>query len=125
MTQRCRWCLKLHKPRLLCDPALKILNALYARGMEGNMPTIEFPEPLPAEKLGGDALTLVRQIVVKAAVVDVADVPFGALVITGRTHHGPLPELLYPGDDDTLRRTAALVHDMAELAIRQAAHQRG
>lgn len=56
----CRYCVQEHEPRWLCDPAKRVLDAMIdamiERGMSMNMPTLEFPEPIPMSdqaSLGG------------------------------------------------------------------------
>lgn len=126
---QCRWCTEHHQPRLLCDPAKKILDALYARGMDGNMPTIEFPAAIPAEELGmglGPGDRLVRHLVVHAATVDLAGVARPMVILTGRdTSDEVLPKWCYAADDDGMEHLVGLVTDMAALAMRTAAGQRG
>lgn len=112
----------------MCDPAKRVLTALYAKGMDFDMPTLEFPAPIPLHidrpgSMPGDAF--VRQLVVKAAVLEVAGVPRPAIVLTGQNETGAvLPQWLYPGDDDELGRAAKLVKDMTTLAINSAAKAR-
>jgi hypothetical protein len=70
---RCRYCEQRHDPDRMCAPARRILDAMVERGMSFNMPTIEFPEPLPANELGlglGPADALVVQLVVQAITAD-------------------------------------------------------
>lgn len=93
----CQFCEQQHRPRFLCNPAKRILDTLIERGMSFNMPTIEFPEPLPGieQQLGlnpGDKL------------------PQGEV----------LPQWLYAGNAEDLRGVAALVADITEMAIRRA-----
>lgn len=129
-SERCRCCEQRHKPRFLCDQAKAVLDALHARGMSFNMPTLEFPEPIDAKDLGlglgpGDAL--VRQLVVQAATVETAGgMHRPALIFTGRSMHGgELPKWLYAGDADDMARLNALVRDMTDLALRTAAASGG
>jgi len=126
---KCRWCRTNHRGDLLCSSAKKILNALYARGMEGDMPTIQFPEPLEPDRLGLGLTAddrLVSQLVVNAASVTVADAPHPALIFTGRDPYGrTLPRWFYVGDDREMVRLVALVSDMADMAIRATNGQRG
>lgn len=125
---RCRYCEHRHKPRLLCDPAKQVLDAMYARGQSFNMPTVELVDPIPAADMGlgldpGDVL--IRQLVVQAATVPVAGVLRAALIFTGRgMQGGTLPKWVYLGDADDMARTKALVCDMADLAVRGAAEGR-
>ena len=124
----CLWCTQIHPPRFLCDPAEEILNALYARGMRGNLPTVTFPEPIPADELGlgfGPGDRLVGQLHVQAATLPVAGVHRPAVIFTGRDPYGAnLPKWIYPGDDGDLGRMLDLVTRMTHLAIRTAATQR-
>lgn len=122
----CRWCEQRHEPRYLCDPAARILAELRRRGMEGTMPTLEFPKPIPAEQFGlGPDSRIVHQIVVQAATIPVGDVPRPAILLTGRDAHGPLLHWLYAAGDDEMARLAQLVADMTALAVRTARSQRG
>lgn len=125
MTQECRWCTKVHSVRLMCGPARKILDALYARGMEGNMPTIEFPEPIrdAAVQLGlNPDDRLMSQVVIKAATVPLAGIARPALIVTGRDVYGQvLPQWMYAGDPDEIGRLVQLVTDTAGMATRAAA----
>lgn len=124
----CRYCEQTHKPRFLCDPAKKILDALMARGMSFNMPTIEFPEALPAREVGMGLTaqdSIVGQLVVQAATVPVADVVRPALLFTGRDVYGKtLPRWCYPADNTGMNDAANLVSRMAEMAVRRAAEAR-
>jgi hypothetical protein len=119
---RCPFCRQRHMPRYLCDPVKALLDEMLAHGKSFDMPTLELTEPLPEADLGmrpGDAL--VQQLVVKAALVPVAGgVNQPALMFTGSTPYGVLPQWLFANTDEQLRATARLVHDMAELAIRRA-----
>lgn len=124
---KCRWCVQRHEERYLCDPARRILDALYAKGMEGNMPTIEFPDsPLYPFAEGAPAdLVLVSQMVVQGATVPAAGVPHPALVFTGRDHlRQPLPRWLYAAGDGQMADLVKLVADMGDLAVRTAQQQR-
>jgi hypothetical protein len=124
---RCRYCTDRHSTRFLCNPAKKVLDAMVAKGMSFNMPTLEFPEPIamPRPDLP-DVDVLAAQIVVMGAVVEVAGVARPALVFTGQgVHEGPLPRWMYAGEDDDLTRLSTLVSDMTALAIKTAARARG
>lgn len=120
----CGFCDEHHRPRYLCSPAKRVLDAMVERGMSFNMPTLEFPEPLPAveQQLGlnpGDQL--VSQIVVKAALVPFAGMVKPAVVLTGRTARGEvLPQWLYAGNAEDMQAFAALVADITEMAVRRA-----
>lgn len=125
---RCRYCEQRHDPDRMCAPARRILDAMLARGMSFNMPTIEFPEALPADELGlgmrpGDALAV--QLVVQAATVSLAGVARPLLIFTGRSAHGgELPRWFYAGDADDMERLRALINEMTEMAVRAAAEGR-
>jgi hypothetical protein len=118
---QCRYCDSRHGDLLLCAPAKKVLDALYAQGQRFDMPTVEFPEPVTGPGALGGNTVLVRQMVVKAATMPVAGVSRPVLIFTGRDlAESVLPEWVYPGDATDLRRTSKLVHDMTEMAIRRA-----
>lgn len=127
---KCRYCEQRHPGRYLCDPARQILVTMHERADSYNMPSIDFDEPMwgPArEALGfgqpGDALLV--QVVVKSLVIDTAGVWRPAIVLTGRTADDQvLPQWLYAGEDDDLRRAAALVTERTEAAIAAAAQAR-
>lgn len=107
-TSECRFCLAQHPDRELCDPAKRVLDALIDQGMSFNLPTLEFPEPVYTE-LGEPGDTYLVQMVIYAAVVEVAGVPRPTLVFTGRDHTGkPLGRWVYPGDNPDHQR-----HDQA------------
>ena len=123
----CRFCDDRHRPRFLCDPAKRILEALIERGMSFNMPTIEFPEPIDgaSERLGlnaGDQM--LSQVVAKAAVVPVVGTFKPAVILTGRTPYGVLPQWMYAADDDDLRDLPKLIGDITQMAIRAAVNAR-
>lgn len=127
---RCGWCEKTHPATLLCDPARKALDAMVARGRSHDMPGVEFDELVYVDAeaafgFGPDS-RLFRQIVVKATLVEVLDVPRGAIVITGLDANGAtLPQWVYIGDDDELAAAAKLFADVAAMAIRGARAARG
>lgn len=122
----CRYCEQEHAPDLLCDPAKRVLDALYAQGQRFNMPTIEFPEPINHADAFGPDTVLVAQVVVKAAVVPVAGMVQPVMVFTGRDSDGKvLPQWLYCASAAEVRKVVELVADMGELAIRTARRQRG
>lgn len=125
---RCRYCDRRHGENYLCPPAKRVLTALLERGMSFNMPSLEFPDPIPAVDLGlglGPDDALVEQFVVQAATIPYADIIRPALVFTGRNASGGvLPKWLYVGTADDMARLAGLVNDMTELAIRAAAEGR-
>lgn len=121
---RCLYCTRDHGQRWLCDQGKRVLDAMIARGMEMNMPTLEFPEPIPMDQQPGlgQVDALLAQLVVMGATVDIAGRHQPALMFTGVTAHGErMPRYLYPGGDDDLRRASQLVSDMTVLAIRTAA----
>lgn len=120
----CRFCEQQHRPRFLCNPAKRVLDTLIERGMSFNMPTLEFPEPLPGieQQLGmnpGDRLLV--QLVVKAALIPFAGTVKPGVVFTGRTPgEEVLPQWLYAGTAEEMRKMVALVADVTEMAIRRA-----
>lgn len=120
----CRFCEEHHRPRFLCTPAKRVLDALIERGMSFNLPTVEFPQPLSGveAQLGlnpGDKL--LSQVVLKAALVPFAGMVKPGIVLTGRTPYDEvLPQWLYAGNADELQRLAALVAEVTEVAIRRA-----
>lgn len=123
---KCRWCTRMHGTTHLCAPAKEILDALYAKGRAGDMPTIEFDDPIWIDHtnaslgLGPDD-RLVAQVVIKAITVPVAGVKRAGLIFTGREPSGRvLPNWLYAGDDDELANLVKLVADTADMAIRAA-----
>lgn len=116
----CPWCTRTHGSLLLCEPARLVLDALHEQGTKYDMPTIELPEPV-AGTLGPDTVLCV-QIVAKAGTIPFAGVVRPVLVLSGRDDsEKPLPNWVTGGDADGMRRFAALVTDMTELAIRTAA----
>lgn len=121
----CRYCDNRHGDLLLCPPAKRVLDALYAQGQRFDMPTITFPEPITgADALGGSRV-LVQQFVVKAAMIPVAGVNRPTLIFTGQEMGGRvLPEWVYPGTPEEIGKAKKLVSDMADLAIRTARGQR-
>ena len=124
--RECRYCAETHGTMLLCEPARRVLDALYAQGQRFDTPTIEFPEPVTHAGAFGGSTVLCRQVVVKAAVTEVAGVPRPVLILTGQDLDGNvLPEWLYPAGDDDMRRLTELVADMGEMAIRRARDMRG
>ena len=126
ITAECRYCEQQHEPTLLCDPAKRVLDALYAQGQRFDMPAVEFPEPLNHADAFGDGTVLVAQVIVKAAITDVAGVNRPVLIFTGRDSDGkPLPNWLYCGAASEVRKIVKLVADMGEMAIRRAREQGG
>lgn len=120
----CRYCENEHGDLLLCPPAKRVLDALYARGQQFDMPTVEFPEPITGPAALGDDTVLCAQFVVKGGIIPVAGHPRPALVFTGQDIAGNvLPQWVLPGEGPDLRRTAKLVTDMTEMAIRRAREQ--
>ncbi len=125
---KCLYCTGEHEPRWLCSPAKQVLDTLIARGMEMNMPTLVFPEPIPMDQQEGlgQVDALVAQLVVMGATIEVAGMARPALMFTGLTAHGDrIPRYLYAGDVGDIRRAVKLVSDMAGLAIRNAAQANG
>jgi len=124
---KCRYCTYLHAADKLCDPARHVLDALLARGMSFDMPTLEFPDALPAEELGLGGYTLIQQLVVEAGILpDSGGVTRPALIFTGLDIYGNrLVPLLYVGDDEMIGNIVRLVADMAEMAIRRAKSHQG
>ena len=122
----CRYCDQQHDPALLCDPARKVLDALYAQGQRFDMAAVEFPEPINHADAFGEGTVLVAQVIVKAAITDVAGVPRPVLIFTGRDSDGRLlPQWLYCGAASEVRKIVKLVADMGEMAIRRAREQQG
>ena len=118
----CRYCDQRHGARFLCDPAARVLEALYAQGQRFDQPVVEFPEPLNGADVFGPDTVLLAQFLVKAAVTDVAGVQRPVLIFTGIDSDGrQLPHWLYPGDAAGIRRAITLVSDLGEMAIRRAA----
>lgn len=122
---RCRWCRERHEPRWLCDAAQRILDMLYAKGIEGDMPTLEFPDaPVKVPGLDED-MVLIAQTSVMAATVPAAGIPMPALMLTGRDAAGqPLPRWFYAASDEQITAFVELVGRMGALAIRTAEQQR-
>jgi hypothetical protein len=118
MLQHCRYCDNRHGDLFLCKPAKAVLDALIERGMNMNMPTIEFPDVVPQD---GADFVLMSQLVVEAALAPAAGVNWPAIVITGQDYAGqPLPRWLLPGDVKSLRDASRLMQKMTEMAIRKA-----
>lgn len=124
---RCPYCRERHMPRYLCDPAKAFLDATVARGDSYSMPTLEFEQPVRDPAVGQPGDQLLRQVVIKGAVVPAGTVHHPALMFTGQTLTKRLPHWVFAGSDEQLRAIAKLAHDMAELAIRRAdeANQEG
>lgn len=121
----CRYCEAEHGDLLLCAPAKRVLDALYARGQRFDMPTIEFPEPIAGADMLGEDTVLVQQLVVMGATVPVADVPRPALIFTGRAMgNRVLPKWVYPGSPEEIRKASQLVADMADMSIKAAKDRR-
>lgn len=117
----CRYCDRDHAPTFLCDPAKKVLDALYARGQRFDLPVVEFPEPIAHAGMFGPGTVAVAGIVVKAAIVPVAEIPRPALIFTGTDSDGtPLPNWIYVGAPQEIKRIIQLVSDMGLMAIRRA-----
>lgn len=117
----CRYCDAEHGDLLLCQPAKRVLDALYAQGQRFDMPTVEFPAPITGPDAFGGGTVIVAQVVAKAGVTEVAGINRPVLILTGRDIAGNvLPEWIHPGDAEGLRKVSRLVHDMTEMAIRRA-----
>jgi hypothetical protein len=117
----CRYCEQVHGPRVLCDPARKVLDALLERGQRFDMPTIEFPEAINHADAFGEDSVLVAGVVVKAAVTEVAGMPQPVLIFTGTDIDGrALPNWLYVASPPDMKRVMRLVTDMGTMAIRRA-----
>jgi len=117
----CRYCETAHAESLLCAPAKMVLDALYAQGQRFDMPTVEFPEPINHADMFGEDTVLVAGVVVKAAVVPVAEILRPALIFTGTDSDGrPLPNWLYCASAPDIKRVVQLVADMGTMAIRRA-----
>lgn len=127
MMVECRFCGERHRPRYLCDPAKRVLEALIARGMELNMPTLDFPEPLKAEDMGlglepGDQV--LRQVVVMAGTGDMAGTWVPVIVFTGQDMEGkPLPRWIYIADAHDMGILRELVTGRIDRAISAAREQ--
>lgn len=121
---QCPWCEAEHGDLLLCPPAKRILDELYAQGTRYNMPTIEFSEPINGAGMFGSGTVLVAQLVLKAATIPVAGVPRPTLIFTGRdASDKPLPSWIYPGGPADIRAAVKLVSDTADMAIQAARKQ--
>lgn len=117
----CRYCEQAHGPRVLCDPARKVLDALVERGQRFDMPTVEFPEAINHADAFGENSVIVAGMVVKAAVTEVAGMPQPVLIFTGTDMDGKtLPNWLYIASPPDLKRVMKLVTDMGTMAIRRA-----
>ena len=120
----CRYCEQRHEPRLLCDPARRVLDALSARGQRFDMPTVEFPEAINHADAFGEDSVIVAGVVVKAAVAEVAGTPQPVLIFTGTDIDGrALPNWLYVASPPDMKRVMKLVTDMGTMAIRRAREQ--
>lgn len=123
----CSWCDQRHDVRYLCDPAKAILDALYQRGARGNMPTLEFPDPIPAAQfygdlgLGPDARVLSQLVVLGCTVPAAGGVIRPGVILTGRDDHDvELPKWLYVANPAGLNAAARLFSDMVGMAKRAA-----
>ena len=117
----CRYCEQVHGPRLLCDPARRVLDALIERGQRFDMPVVEFPEPIDHSDMFGADTVLVAGLVVKAALIPVAGITQPALIFTGQDSDGtPLPNWLYCASPRDMKRVMQLVTEMGTMAIRRA-----
>jgi len=122
----CRYCGQFHDAQYLCVPAKRVLDALAERGQRFDMPTIELPEPILHADAFGENSVLVAQVVVKAAIADVAGMPSPVLILTGRDIDGAvLPNWLYCASPPDIKRVVKLVADMGTLAISRARKQMG
>lgn len=120
----CPWCDSQHGDLLLCAPAKRILDELYAQGTRYKMPTVEFSEPIHGAGMFGEGTVLLAQLVVKAATVPVAGVPRPMLIFTGLdADRRPLPSWVYPGTPEDIQEAVKLVADTAGMAIRAARKQ--
>jgi hypothetical protein len=123
-TTECPFCDQQHGDRYLCDPAFKVLQALKANGQSFTMPTVEFTEPVNHADMFGEGTVLVAQVVVKAAVTDIAGTPRPVLIFTGRDSDGHvLPQWLYCSTPREIKQVMQLVTDMGNLAMRRARMQ--
>lgn len=119
--RECRYCWQTHGALLLCAPAKRVLDALAERGMQFDMPTLEFPEPITPPDAFGGSTVLCAQLVAKAGLTPVAGVTRPALILTGRDiAMNVLPEWILVGEGRDLRAFSKLVGDMTEMAIRRA-----
>ena len=117
----CRYCDQDHDERFLCDPARKVLDALYAQGQRFDMPTIEFPDPINHADMFGENTVAVAGLVVKAGVTEVAGVPRPVLIFTGTDSDGrTLPSWILVSHPAGIKQTIKLVSDMGLMAIRRA-----
>jgi hypothetical protein len=121
MSTDCRYCEQRHDPKLLCDPARRVLDALLARGQRFDMPVVEFPEAINHADAFGANTVLVAGLVVKAAVTEVAGIPQPVLIFTGNDVDGrTLPNWLYVASARDMKRVMGLVTEMGTMAIRRA-----
>ena len=117
----CRYCEQVHGPRILCDPARRVLDALIERGQRFDMPTIEFPEPINHADAFGEDTVLVAGVVVKAGITPVAGIQQPVLIFTGTDVDGrPLPNWVYCASPRDMKRVMQLVTEMGTMAIRRA-----
>jgi hypothetical protein len=130
----CRACGNRHGSRYLCDPLQEVVRAMMDEAEKHDMPVQEFAKnPPPAaephevhalggltHKLGPDAM-LVRQVLVKAGVLEIAGMNRPVLIFTGLdADNRPLPNWTFPGSPYELRAIRNLVDEMTEMAIRRA-----
>jgi hypothetical protein len=122
----CRFCDSTHGDLLMCKPARRMLDALLARGMRFDMPTVEFGDPVDgAAGLLGEGTVLVTAFTSAAALIEVAGTPRATLIFSGTDGEGrPLPQWVYPADVAGIQKLVQLVADTGDMAIR-AARKRG
>lgn len=119
----CEICQDHHLARYLCDAKNAYIEAARAAAEGNRLPTTIFDEPVyGAIGVEGTNPVLMRQFVAMSGTVEgPAGVLYPALVITGRDEKDrPLPHWIYVGDGADLRRSAKLVDDMVNAAVRTA-----
>lgn len=118
----CTHCRKRHTDRFLCDPAKLLLDTMLKRGESLDTPTLTFSEHLPDLTIGAPGDVLVAQLVIKGASVELnGGIRHPAIIMTGRGIDGAvLPQWIHTNTDAQLRKSARLLHEMTELAIRKA-----
>ena len=117
----CRYCEQVHGPRILCDPARRVLDALIERGQRFDMPVVEFPDPIDHSDMFGADTVLVAGLVVKAALNPVAGhhpAPYRSS--PARTDAGRSRTWLYCASPRDMKRVMQLVTEMGTMAIRRA-----
>ena len=114
----CPWCERAHDDRYLCDTARLVLDGVRARADELRLPTTELSKPVWGT---ADGLVLLRQIIVRAAVIPIGGIDRPALIFTGQDQGGrQLDRWAYVGTKKQVHETVKLVSDMGQLAIRRA-----